>query len=103
MKELTAERGTYRCVNGPRQVLLPSVPSLNFASNGWRPHGDSSLIAMGARKYRHFSIEERCEIARRRQAGESIRQIAAALDRSPSSIARELEQRINGLQAQLCR
>ena len=46
---------------------------------------------MGARKYRHFSIEERCEIARRRQAGESIRQIAAALDRSPSSIARELE------------
>lgn len=46
---------------------------------------------MGAPKYRHFSIEERCEIARRRQAGESIRQIAAALDRSPSSIARELK------------
>jgi transposase, IS30 family len=46
---------------------------------------------MGARKYRHFSIEERCEIARRRQTGESIRQIAAALDRSPSSVARELE------------
>lgn len=46
---------------------------------------------MGARKYRHFSIEERCEIARRRQAGESLRQIAATLDRSPSSIARELE------------
>lgn len=46
---------------------------------------------MGARKYRHFSIEERCEIARRRQAGESIRQVAAALDRSPSSVARELE------------
>ncbi|MGQ0523261.1 MAG: helix-turn-helix domain-containing protein, partial [Betaproteobacteria bacterium] len=37
---------------------------------------------MGSR-YRHFSIEERCEIARRRQAGESIRQVAAALDRSP--------------------
>jgi transposase, IS30 family len=46
---------------------------------------------MGARKYLHFSIEERCEIARRRHTGESIRQIAAALDRSPSSIARELE------------
>jgi IS30 family transposase len=45
---------------------------------------------MGARKYRHFSIEERCEIARRRQAGESLRQIAATLDRSPSSVAREL-------------
>lgn len=46
---------------------------------------------MGARKYRHFSIEERCEVARRRKAGESIGQIAAALDRSPSSIARELK------------
>jgi|SRR5688572_3302764 len=46
---------------------------------------------MGRRNYRHLSIEERCEIARRRQAGESIRQIAAALDREPSSVARELK------------
>src|SRR5690606_39815247 len=46
---------------------------------------------MGGRKYSHCSIEERCEIARRRKAGESIRQIAAALDRSPSSVARELK------------
>lgn len=46
---------------------------------------------MGAREYRHFSIEERCEIARLRQAGQSIRQIAAALDRQPSSVARELK------------
>src|SRR5581483_5648154 len=45
---------------------------------------------MGTKGYRHFSIEERCEIARRRKAGDSIRQIAAALDRSPSSVAREL-------------
>jgi len=46
---------------------------------------------MGSRKYRHFSIEERCEIARASQAGQSIRQIAAALDREPSSVARELK------------
>jgi IS30 family transposase len=45
---------------------------------------------MGTKGYRHFSIEERCELARRRKAGESIRKIAAALDRSPSSVAREL-------------
>jgi IS30 family transposase len=45
---------------------------------------------MGSR-YRHFSIEERCEIARRSDAGQSLRQIAAALDRSASSIARELK------------
>ncbi len=42
------------------------------------------------RKYRQFSVEERCEIARRRAAGESLRQIAAALDRQPSSVSREL-------------
>jgi IS30 family transposase len=41
--------------------------------------------------YQHFGLEERCEIARRRAAGESIRQIAAALDRSPSSVSRELK------------
>jgi IS30 family transposase len=46
---------------------------------------------MGSRKYRQFSIEERCEIARRCEAGESIRQVAAALDRSPSSVSRELK------------
>ncbi|MCC7016732.1 MAG: IS30 family transposase [Rhodospirillales bacterium] len=40
--------------------------------------------------YRHFGLEERCEIARRRAAGESIRKIAATLDRAPSSVAREL-------------
>ena len=45
---------------------------------------------MGSR-YRQVGIEERCEIARRRDAGQSIRQIAAALDRAPSSIARELK------------
>src|SRR5688500_8176929 len=42
-------------------------------------------------RYRQFSVEERCEIARLRGAGTSLRQIAAALDRAPSSIARELK------------
>lgn len=43
------------------------------------------------RSFRQFSVEERCEIARRCQTGESIRKIAAALDRAPSSVARELK------------
>jgi IS30 family transposase len=43
------------------------------------------------RRYRQFSLEERCEIARLSGAGVSIRQIAAALDRAPSSVARELK------------
>ncbi|MDB5539351.1 MAG: hypothetical protein JWQ89_1078 [Devosia sp.] len=45
---------------------------------------------MGQR-YRQFGVAERCEIARLSGAGRSIRQIAAALDRAPSSVARELK------------
>ena len=44
---------------------------------------------MGTR-YEQLSIEERVEVARLRGEGRSIRQIAAALDRAPSSISREL-------------
>ena len=40
--------------------------------------------------YEQLSVEERSEIARRREAGESLRKIAAALDRSASSVSREL-------------
>jgi IS30 family transposase len=45
---------------------------------------------MGQR-YRQFGVEERCEIARLSAEGRSIRQIAASLDRAPSSVARELK------------
>ena len=41
--------------------------------------------------YEQLSLEERCTIARHRQAGKTIRQIAAAMDRAPSTIARELK------------
>jgi IS30 family transposase len=44
---------------------------------------------MGTR-YDQLGIEERCEIARLRTSGSSIRQIAAALDRQPSTVAREV-------------
>ena len=42
-------------------------------------------------RYTQITIEERCEIARLQTAGDSIRQIAASLDRAPSTIARELK------------
>ena len=42
-------------------------------------------------QYRQLCVEERCEIARLSAEGRSIRQIAAALDRAPSSVARELK------------
>src|SRR3546814_9810696 len=38
-----------------------------------------------------LSIEERCSIARLHEDGQSIRQIAAALDRQPLTIAREVK------------
>jgi IS30 family transposase len=41
--------------------------------------------------YRQLSIEERCEIARLHEDGQSIQKIAAALDRQPSTISRELK------------
>lgn len=41
--------------------------------------------------YRQLSLEERCTIARLREDGRSLRQIAAALDRPPSTISRELK------------
>lgn len=43
------------------------------------------------RRYRQLSLEDRCEIARLQAQGCSIRQIAADLHRSPSTIAREVK------------
>jgi IS30 family transposase len=42
-------------------------------------------------KYKQITIEERCEIARLHANRVSIRQIASALDREPSTIAREIK------------
>jgi IS30 family transposase len=42
-------------------------------------------------RYRQLSLEERCTIARLREAGQSIQKIAAALDRPASTISRELK------------
>jgi transposase, IS30 family len=42
-------------------------------------------------RYTQLCLQERCSIARLHEAGQSIRQIAAALDRQPSTIARELK------------
>jgi IS30 family transposase len=50
---------------------------------------------MGQR-YKQISTEERCEIACLRTSGFSIREIAATLDRSPSTVAREMKR--NGSQ-----
>ena len=43
------------------------------------------------KRYAQIGIRERCEVARLQAEGHSIRQIAAALDRSPSSISREVK------------
>ena len=43
------------------------------------------------RRYRQLSLDDRCEIARLRAAGCSVRQIASTLDRPPSTISRELK------------
>ena len=43
------------------------------------------------KKYEQFSLEERCTLSRLSQAGTTKRQIAAAMDRAPSTITRELK------------
>lgn len=43
------------------------------------------------RHYKQLSLEERCAIAGLQAEGRSIRQMAATLDRAPSTIARELK------------
>ena len=45
--------------------------------------------------YGQLSLEERCEIARLQTEGASIRKIAAALDRSASSVAREITRNVS--------
>ncbi len=45
---------------------------------------------MGTR-YAQLSLDDRCRIAGLQAQGQSIRQIAAALDRAPSTIAREIK------------
>src|SRR5689334_12015114 len=42
-------------------------------------------------KYDQVTLEARCEIAELYRAGRSIRKIAAAMDREPSTISRELK------------
>ena len=39
--------------------------------------------------YHHLTLEDRCLMAHLQAAGRSIRHIATALDRSPSTVARE--------------
>ena len=43
------------------------------------------------KEYRHFTLEDRCTIARLREVGQTIRQIATTMDRAASSIAREIK------------
>ena len=45
-------------------------------------------------KYKQISMEERCDISQLYKEGKSIRQIATALDRTPSSIAREIKRNL---------
>ena len=50
------------------------------------------------KRYEQLNIEERCEIARLHSQGQTLRQIAASLDRSASTVARELKR--NGSRTQ---
>ena len=42
-------------------------------------------------RYRQLTLEERCTLACLHKSGQTIRQIASAMDRAPSTVARELK------------
>ena len=46
-------------------------------------------------RYNQLDLKERCDIARLSASGYSYRQIATALDRSPSTVAREMKRNIS--------
>ena len=48
--------------------------------------------------YTHLTLEDRCQMAHLHATGHSIRQIAAALDRAPSTVARELTRNASATQ-----
>jgi IS30 family transposase len=73
----------------------PSTPSVVQAKAWMRQtHKRSATsdygVAMGTH-YNHLELDARCSIARLHEDGQSKRQIAAALGRSPSTISRELK------------
>ena len=43
------------------------------------------------RNYKQITLAERCQITQLLAAGSKVREIAAALDRAPSTVARELK------------
>ena len=47
------------------------------------------------KEYTQVTIEERCEIARLLAKGYSVRQIAAGVDRPPSTVAREMKRNVS--------
>ncbi len=49
-----------------------------------------------AKGYRHLSYEERGQIHALKRRGDSIRAIARQLDRSPSTISREVQRNSGG-------
>ena len=48
--------------------------------------------------YTHLTLEDRCQMAYLHTAGHAIRQIAATLDRAPSTVARELKRNASATQ-----
>ena len=94
-------RGTTRHSSesgNPRAIGIKCVSYRGLDSLDSQTKCNTKLRCCHGSKIWHLSIEERCEVARLRTAGYSVRQIAASLDRSPSTISRELKR--NGSRTQ---
>ena len=85
----------------PQLVVVEATGGYEVPSSS---RHSARLKALPWAQYSQITIEERCEMARLRAAGHSIRQVAASLDRSPSTVSRELKRRFTypGLPSGLC-
>src|SRR6185312_7362057 len=74
----------------PRQAARAAGVSRGFAYGLYRTMGGVYRPSGTTYSARYLDREERYEIARLREAGLSVRAVAARTDRSPSTISREL-------------
>ncbi|WP_430516866.1 helix-turn-helix domain-containing protein [Bradyrhizobium yuanmingense] len=93
MTHIPSERfGEDPQVKEPSSVLLPEHHRqvTRFASLSSQTKCNNFLedVLPWGRSYEQLSLDDRCEIASLSSNGSSVRQIAAALDRSPSTISR---------------
>jgi len=76
---------------GPPSTTVPIAARKAADALNSQTKCNTMLRCCNAQHHAHLELEDLGSIARLHEAGQSIRQIAAAMDRSPSTVSRELK------------